>query len=532
MAPNNNAKDKEEVSINAVEKKLYMDANGFSAGEDVGGVTGSKRVEKDGKIYQLKSSILEASFKRKFLAERKDHQNFGEVIAAKIGAAIMDKAGEPKLIPDLSLVYDEKKKRCLVASEYLSNVDKGTLDDYAVKSAGVKKKKTFLSNVKYNIAKLFGKEDDVKIKYEKHIDKVTTSSNPEKREFSMSKDENKSLRQDLANAIAISALTGDHDINPGNMIAIKGGRLARIDFGHAFNDLLNHSKVFGGEVRNEGNQILDFINRTEVSGGSSKLWRDYDIMPSQELANAFKEMSTKSAGLKKGVDDAKESFKQLVTDLQKDPEGNKEVIKHITDSLLHINKSVKGEQIDNTKGPNEVIDKVFENIHKFSQENQDRMGDVGKLMQMQVNIDKLIENKRNGQPLDKDLSLAVKVQYEELCKEKAKGIHQGKDGIEWCKLDKKTKPHIGDLDSYIDHRTKQQGLNKEFSQQITLEIKAPSKISAPLENPGLEKTNEASNLAAKMQKRLSTNVNNSSGVQPPCVHRNSLLASKDSARGV
>jgi hypothetical protein len=86
--------------------------------------------------------------------------------------------------------------------------------------------------------------------------------------------------------------------------------------------------------------------------------------------------------------------------------------------LLHINKSVKGEQIDNTKGPNEVIDKVFENIHKFSQENQDRMGDVGKLMQMQVNIDKLIENKRNGQPLDKDLSLAVKVQYEELCKEK------------------------------------------------------------------------------------------------------------------
>ncbi|MCC8417644.1 MAG: hypothetical protein LN588_03980 [Rickettsia endosymbiont of Bryobia graminum] len=47
------------------------------------------------------------------------------------------------------------------------------------------------------------------------------------------------IREDIANALALSALSGDHDVNAGNMFVIKDSqknlRIARIDLGRVIN---------------------------------------------------------------------------------------------------------------------------------------------------------------------------------------------------------------------------------------------------------------------------------------------------------
>ena len=101
----------------------------------------------------------------------------------------------------------------------------------------------------------------------------------------------------LARAIAISAIVGDYDVNTGNMLVIQPEgqaepTIGRIDFGHAFNDLLNAPKKMGGEVRERKHPIFDFFNRTNVAsfpkGSISKVWRDYvGLVPSSLLADAL-----------------------------------------------------------------------------------------------------------------------------------------------------------------------------------------------------------------------------------------------------
>ncbi len=242
---------------------------------NTGGVTGSIRVVRETQnskhFYQLKPSILSNEFLRKLKAGGVDRENFGEVIAAKIGRSILQNPDGSEAVPDVSLVYDSENRQVSVASKYLTGKKVRTLDDYA-------------------------QEQNLKIKFKRHATFVDGTKPISAGQYNISGDKHKEFRQGLANAIAVSALVGDHDVNPGNMMAVDN-KVARIDFGHAFNDLLNTAKIFGGGVRNKKNQMLDFLNRENVAsfpppGDIPKLWRDYPgMIPSQELANAFKEMS-------------------------------------------------------------------------------------------------------------------------------------------------------------------------------------------------------------------------------------------------
>jgi len=497
-------------------KRKYMTSDGFSEGVSVGGFTGSLKVTKGNKTYQLKPSILDKK-DQKFTTDKgvwkgiksyvtrqvkgsfkdwKDHENFGEVIGANIAAALAGK-GDPKLIPELSLVYNKDKNRVMVASEYLGNESKGektlgNIDGYA-ETQGVA---------------MIGAHGI-------HVKKVTTRKGTNQDglngEFNLSGEANKQMRKDLARGIALSAIIGDHDVNPGNMMVIKtteGNRIARIDFGHAFNELLSGSKTMGGKVRNNDNRVLDFINREKVTtfprGHTSKFWRDYDIMPSIELAEAFKELSSpeKTKEITEGINNAKASFKELIDDLQGDPEANKDAIKHITDSLIKINSNAKGDKIQ-AKDPEGIMNEVFGNLEKFCSDNQKQMGDVGKLMEMQVNIDKLIENKRDGEPLDESLMTDVRRQYQAFTGGPGvKGIGLGaKDqGIEWCKLDKKNKAFKGTLESYINNRTKTLGLNKEFSASLVAAANKP--ISEHDHNPNLGQRTKIGSALQDQAKKL------------------------------
>ena len=431
--------------------KSYLDYAQFDidTAENAGGRTGSQRVENNSINYQLKPSIKDAPLKRRVKAWWVDRENFGEVIAATVSRALTgsDIEGATELVPQVSLVYNQENGRTLIASRYLENVE-GTIDDFAKNSRNVKT--------------------------EKHHVRVSGKPTPKSDTLDLSGEDNKLLRQDLAKGITISILSGDHDVNPGNMMVVKDSagrdRIDRIDFGHAFNDLLNTSKIFGGQVRNKDNRVLDFLNRETVghlnpSKKITKLWRDYEnIVPSPELAEALKEMAD-SQELGDGIAKAKQKFVSLVQDLQKDPEANAETLDHVKKSLITINNNVSDNQIKAKRvSVDQAVEQVFNNLEEFYSTGQQQMREVAKLMDTQVKIDQLILDKKQGRAPSTELLNEIKSNYNELTQ--AKGIGIRGTGIEWVKHSAGKRAFKGDLDSFIKERSAELGLKSNVAKDL------------------------------------------------------------------
>lgn len=434
--------------------------NGVSSG----GVTGSQRVKMDDKNYQLKPSIKDNTFFRSTKAGGSDRENYGEVISAKIAKGILaDDANDTfEPVPEVVLVYDAERKRTPIASKYLEGDKVRTLDDFIQeKCANDDSQRIVLTDKKHV----------------KFVDGSKKSADPKKREYDISGEENATLRQDIAKGIAASIITGDHDINPGNFIVVqKNGeeRVSRIDFGHAFNDLLNASKTFGGQVRNQDNQVLDFLNRETVSGISaksqkSKLWRDYPgMIPTQEMADAFTDAS-QSTGLHQGAANAKTEFKGLLEAMQAN--NDQEGIKHLKKSLNAISSNLTGSKLDPKLSPEETIEAAISNMETFASNQQKQMEDVGKLMKLQVNIDKLINGKIEGVEPSQEQIDEIKAAYSGLGN--AKGIAQKDGGLEWVKTDAEKQAHKGNLESYINQRAEKLGLKEPIKEFSNSEIGEP-----------------------------------------------------------
>ena len=425
----------------------YLDNSKFdhTQSKGVGGLTGSQKVPLNGQDYQLKPSIVDNSFIRKTKAGGVDRENFGEFISAAVGCAVMNTEGKPKLVPEVYLVHDKEHRKVKIASKYLQGVE-GNLNDYA-------------------------KKQDIKV--EGRFVKVTTNPIPkgEGLDLSGNNDDKKIQRQDLAKALAISAFSGDHDVNPGNMLALKDAngktRIARIDFGHAFNDLINAPKLFGGKLRNEENQILDFFNRDEIAHiksnhRESKLWASYNgIIPSDELAMALKEIA-ESQNAKKGLDNAKAGFEKLMDAIinsePKNPEANKKELDHIVNSLIAINNNISENKLNSEKLSHKAaFNNVFDNLAKYYEQNQQQMKDVAKLVQMQADIDKVIIAKKDGKEPDKKLVESVRTAYKELYTAPGIGLKDA-EGIEWAKTTNGVPAFKGSLNHYMRSRAKGFGL--------------------------------------------------------------------------
>lgn len=430
----------------------------FNIGSAVntGGVTGSIKVarvtQNSSAFYQLKPSILSNAFFRRVKAGGVDKENFGEVIAAKIGRSILQHPDGSEAVPDVSLVYNSKNGQVSVASKYLTGTKVRTLDDYA-------------------------KEQNPKIKFKKHATFVDGTKRVSAGQYNISGDKHKEFRQGLANAIAISALVGDHDVNPGNILAVDN-KISRIDFGHAFNDLLNTSKIFGGKVRNKENQMLDFLNRENVAsfpppGDITKLWRDYPgMVPSQELANAFKEIG-QSKGIQKGASSAKAEFQELLSELKRSNDTKTQ--KHVLESLKAINKAIEGPTISKKTPLNKTVEQVFDNIEKFCKKNQQQMLGVSKLMQLQIDIDKTLKSASKGDVPSKEEVNKIKAQYAEITKIKGIG-KKNKKSIRWIKTSAGNKAFEGDLQSYMKQRSKQLGLGRDLGRKVAhQQFKLPKK---------------------------------------------------------
>ena len=423
---------------------------------NTGGVTGSIRVVRETKgskhFYQLKPSILSNKFLRRLKAGDVDRENFGEVIAAKIGRSILQNPDGSEAVPDVSLVYDPKNKQVSVASKYLTGKKVRTLDDYA-------------------------QEQNPKIEFKRHATFVDGTKPISAGQYNISGDKHKEFRQGLANAIVVSALVGDHDVNPGNMMAVDNN-VARIDFGHAFNDLLNTARIFGGGVRNKKNQMLDFLNREKIASVPAdipKLWRDYPgMVPSQELANAFKEMS-QSDGIQQGIYSAKTEFQELISELERN--NDIETQKHVLESLKAINNAIEGRPrpIRAKTTLNEAIEQVFDNIGKFCTKNQQQMMGVSKLMQLQIDIDKTLKSASKGTAPSQEQIDKIKSQYAEITKIKGIG-RKNKKSIRWIKTSADTKAFKGNLQGYIKERSEQLGLGRDLGRKVAhQQFKLPKK---------------------------------------------------------
>lgn len=376
-----------------------------------GGVTGSARIsDKFGQLYQLKPSILENSQKlRRLKAGDTDRENFGEMIAAAIARAAHP---DPGLVPEVFLVQG-RGRQVSVASKYLADTQ-GTLNDYMDENVSPLNGARFIKFVRgYPNIHTSGEVD---------IDKTTVL-----------------IRGTLAEALAISALVGDHDVNPGNMLVVGTGdhlKVARIDFGHAFNDLLNAPAWFGGKV-NYSNQIIDFLNRETVahakpSHRKSKLWQSYPgMIPSRELAAALRTLSESgSEKVKQGIEDVKANFRALYKSTS-DPA----LKKHIASSLLAIHRNLTGHEISGDLSDLAKMDVVFEGIQSFCEKNIRDMMIAAEIMEFQMQLDESIK---------KPSSFKVDTS-------KLKEMFAD-NPIPWIKADVDTPAFKGTIEEYVQYR--------------------------------------------------------------------------------
>lgn len=386
--------------------------------ESTGGLTGSMKVKgNDNDNYQLKPSILDNKWMRKKKAKGTDRENFGEFISACIAKGILD---SPQTVPEVSLVYDKENKRVLIASKYLKGELVRTLDQYAIE--------TGLIN---NSGKKF------------HVSIVNTT--PQKdNEVSLETPEFYHLSDTLCEAIAVSAIVGDHDVNPGNMMVITNGdnsHIGRIDFGHAFNDLLKAPEMFGGRILNSENSINDFLNREKVAGlnAQSKLRRDYPgIILSEQMAKALIKIGqTPDVAIENGIEDAKESFQELINIMKKN-QDIKGLI-HLDNSLAEICKNFTDSEILDQKPVFKNIDKLFKDIEFFIKCNRDDALETGCLIKAQITINRLIQTEANIEEI------------KEIVKKSIPGFFNDNETV-WIKESNGAQSFIGNAEKYITQK--------------------------------------------------------------------------------
>jgi hypothetical protein len=423
---------------------MVYDISDFSEGlkeaESTGGVTGSVCVEREGTKHQFKFSILDLLpvNLRRIKANGTDRENLGEVFSGRVARSLL---GE--LAPEVSTVYDGAKKRIAIVSKYLDNVYEGTLDHYLASINGPFERK-------HAHVVLQAKGDFI--------------PKEQQDKSALYLDEDSPLAESMADALAVSALLGDHDVNPGNMIVTQDPttgelRVGRIDFGHACNDLLNAPKVLGGKLLDTQNPIFDFFNRKSVAGARrggdpSKLWRDYEgFVPSVVLAEALLRLGEKQVKLRVGLENAKQEFFDLADKIDRNP-NDKKSREHLVKSLDAMHHAVTGQHLNpNVITHNQMV-ACFKSLDAFVMNNAKNATKAGNMMKLQAEFNQAIKTMLNT-PINK----RDKNSYETLLKTwqdkfQESGLINKKDGsLPWFKTEKESEPFVGNITEYCINQT-------------------------------------------------------------------------------
>ncbi len=450
-------------------------------GKSVGGATGSVRVKADGLNYQLKRHVAYATAKQKLAAEWSNVQNYGEVIGASVARSLVGQSGprprdgmaaakpeskataraagsrgaDPQLAPDVTLMHDADQHETAAVSLYLKD-GRGDIDHHYAKHCGP----------------LPADRKHVRLDFSAGSGPVPPGTLRLQGEAA----------RDVQRHVAAAALLGDHDINTGNLIMVgppgaapdgtagEGGaqlRVGRIDFGHAFNHLIQGvggRLVGGGGVRDgSGNRILDFFNRERVRGnpldrssGVSKLWRDYaGLVPSHAFAAMLAEMAgTEAAALDDGIAQAQAQFTDLVKDLLLD--GSAAAHREIDDivSCLQTIAGNLGAQVEST-GAVEIVQEVMGAIRAFVEDGCGQMKEVAKLCELQALIDDALS-------MDADYAAPASGPQREALESAFRAVAgtEGRAGaasprITWLKTSQGQPAFTGTLDAYMARRQRE-----------------------------------------------------------------------------
>lgn len=256
------------------------------------------------------------------------------------------------------------------------------------------------------------------------------------------------LKKELCKSMALRALMGDHDGNPGNYLFVKDaeGRrhVAGIDYGHAFNDMIK-SMSDGGRPRADG--ILNYLNQG-TNFGKSKLTNFSGLVPDADFAEALRETSdpARVAKMTEATSQAVQEIKELRA------RGVSE--KRLTDTIKTLCARM-GDPIG--KGEEKTFKHVMERFEgvacNFVKKNAEEMRSVANLVDVQVEIDKAL---KSGQPIDMGRIEKLYQQDEKYLKGKS-----FKDTIEWPKTDGDKSAKKCSVVEYAAHRAKQLKANGE-----------------------------------------------------------------------
>lgn len=364
----------------------------LSTAEHSGGVSGSVRVTvlEYGKevYYQFKYSVLNLRAgidMRRVKANGYDHENLRDVYLANTFKPMLG-----SLCPEVLNVYDADKKKFHAASKYLDNVHKGTLDHY-------------YSSLDPKFAQEFNELNDPKHPRKKlsngakHCKVVLGQGKSLSGDFTLHVDEKSQFAKSLADALAMSAIGLDHDVNPGNMVVIKDKvsqelKVARIDFGHALGDLLNTKRLFGGKLRDKENPVFDFFNRSKVAGAKykgdpAKFWRDYaGFSPSKILAESLINLGSDTAKLKEGLEFARREILDLLSMINDNPLDNYSEY-HLINSIRTIYTNVTGKKVDIISGfQQQALIQMLDGIEASVLHNAENAVKAGQMMLLQVEL--------------------------------------------------------------------------------------------------------------------------------------------------
>ncbi len=161
--------------------------------------------------------------------------------------------------------------------------------------------------------------------------------------------------KDIIRHLLDSARIGDHDVNPGNFLVVERGgelRIARIDFGHAGNDLVASAHMNHG-ARGAGgtgeNRSIDFFTRERVLGGQSKIQRDFPgVMDSPLFREILEERAAagKSAGSgplePEVVDQLASDLRSVLGEMEAAGPPTREGVAALHTSLTHLMAKIGG----------------------------------------------------------------------------------------------------------------------------------------------------------------------------------------------
>jgi hypothetical protein len=421
-----------------------------STAEPTGGEKGSLRVKLADKLYaQQKTTPTSAPF-YKFKAKLQEHR--GENSAVELWSEYIssivsyDTTKDLKLNPKVKLAYKDQKAHLYSIylghqEGYTGDAKVQTLDDWGKPKKGI------------------GNDTS------RHIHFSADGSSKKPNALDISGEENELLRQDLCDHLAMAASMGDHDVNPGNMMVIKDAngndRLGHIDPGHAYNNQINAAKIFRGGVFNKDNHILDFFNRPSLTAQTPKLWRDYSgFCPSKELAKSLTKVSAIDGSEK--YDTAKAGMLAYIESV---PVGEQQKEKdEMRKSLVALSNrpGMNGdgmEKIEALDTFEEVMNKTFNNLKAFDIHRKKEMGAVGKLMDLQCDIEEFAKNapSKNTNEYKKykksEVAQTLQKRFNEILDDKTNnpGIVSG-NKIQWIKTDAQSKPFKGNLNGFLEHR--------------------------------------------------------------------------------